>query len=88
MTTTATIGMMIPSCGLMSAAIMARTAARSDRPRHSSRRESSSTTTPTESTWPQTTLSNQVIGLMITIAAPIRAARSLPPSSLVMDQTR
>ena len=78
MTTIATIGMRIPSCGLMSAASAARIAARSGRSRHSSRRASSSTTTPTESTWPQTTLSNQVTGFTSTISAPIFADRSLP----------
>ena len=88
MTTIATIGIRIPSCGLISAASVARIAARSGRSRHSSRSASSSTTTPTESTWPQTTLSNHATGLTMTIRAPIRAARSLPPSSLVIDQTR
>ena len=61
--TTATIGIRIPSCGLISAATTAQIAARSGRSRHSSRRPSRRKTTPTESTWPQTTLSNQLIGL-------------------------
>ena len=87
-TTTATIGMRMPSWGLMMAASAARNAARSGRSRHSSRSASSSTTTPTESTWPQTTLSNHVIGLNTTIAAPRRAVRSLAPSSFVIDHTR
>ena len=63
MVTTATSGMRIPSCGLMIAAMTVKIAARSGRSRHSSRRPSSRNTTPNESTWPQTTLSNQLIGL-------------------------
>jgi hypothetical protein len=88
MTTMATSGIRMPSCGFTSAASVARIAARSGRSRHSSRSASRSTTTPTESTWPQTTLSNHDTGLSSTISAPTRAARSLPPSSMTMDQTR
>ena len=88
MTTIATIGIRIPSWGLISAASAARIAARSGRSRQSSRSPSSRTTTPTESTCPQTTLSNHVTGFTRTISAPIFADRSLPPSSRTIDQTR
>src|SRR6476659_1972839 len=44
-------------------------AARSGRSRHSSRSPSIRKTTPNESTWPHTTLSNQLIGLRTATAA-------------------
>ena len=73
--TTATIGMRIPSCGLMRAAMTVKIAARSGRSRHSSRRPRRRKTTPNESTWPQSTLSNQVTGFMtVTKAADEREA--------------
>ena len=79
--TSARIGIRIPSCGLMSAATTAKIADRSGWSRHSSRRPSSRKTTPTESTWPQTTLSNQLIGLTTATNAAARATRS-PPAEL------
>ena len=82
----ATIGTRIPSCGLVTAAITVKIAARSGRSRHSSRMPSSRKTTPTESTWPQMTLSNQVIGLTTAIAPASSAARGPAPSSRVIDQ--
>ena len=63
--TTATSGTRIPSCGLTIAAMTVKIAARSGWSRHSERRPSSRKTTPTESTWPHTTLSNQKTGLTI-----------------------
>ena len=85
--TTATRGIRIPSCGLMIVATTARIAARSGRSRHSSRNPSSMKTTPTESTWPQTTLSNQEIGLKTATAAPTNASRRRPPSSRIIEWT-
>ena len=70
--------MKIPSWGLMSAASIARTADRSGRSRHSSRRARSRTTTPTESTWPHSALSNHVTGLATTMSAPIDSAAAVP----------
>ena len=63
MVTTATSGMRMPSCGLMTAAMTVKIADRSGWSRHRVRRASSRNTTPNESTWPQATLSNQEIGL-------------------------
>ncbi len=83
----ARIGMRIPSCGLISAATTAKIADRSGWSRHSSRRPSSRKTTPTESTWPQTTLSNQLIGLTTATNAAMRATLRRPPSSRTIDQT-
>ena len=60
----------------MIAAMTVQIAARSGRSRHSSRRPSSRKTTPNESTWPQTTLSNQVIGLTTATTAAASASRS------------
>jgi hypothetical protein len=85
--TTATIGTRIASCGLISAAITAQTAARSGRSRQSSRRPSNRNTTPNESTWPHVTESNQVTGLTTNSAAPKSAARRLAPNSCAIDQT-
>ncbi len=62
MMTTAARGIRMPNCGLMIAAIVVRIAARSDRPRHSSRTARRRTSVPTESTWAQMALSNQVDG--------------------------
>ncbi len=42
-------------------------------------------TTPNESTWPQTTLSNQLIGFTTATNAAARASRSRPPSSRTID---
>ena len=75
----------MPSCGFTSAAMTAKIAARSGWSRHSARRPSSRKTTPTESTCPQTTLSNQKMGLTTTTAAPSRASRWRPPSSRIID---
>ena len=85
--TTATIGTRIPSCGLMSAAITVQIAARSGWSRQSSRTPSRRKTTPNESTWPQTTESNQLTGLATAITAARSAARRPAPSSLAIDQT-
>ena len=76
----------IPSCGLTTGATTAHTAASSGRFCHSARTPRSMNTTPTESTWPQTTLSNQVIGTNRNSPAPARASRSDPPSSRIIDQ--
>ena len=62
MITIAARGIRIPNWGLMIAATVVRIAARSDRPRHSSRTARRRTSVPTESTWAQTALSNQVTG--------------------------
>ena len=78
----------MPSWGFVMAARTAKTVARSGRSRHSSRTPRSMNTTPTESTWPQMTLSNQVIGLKTTNAAATRPALELPPSSRTIDQAR
>ena len=86
-TTIATIGTRIASCGFTSAAMTARIAARSWRPRHSSRIPSSRNTVPKLSTWPQITESNQVIGLITTTAAAISARRRDTPSSSAIDAT-
>ena len=75
------IGTRMPSCGLTIAATTAKNDARSGRRRHRSRRPSRRKTTPTESTWAQMALSNQVTGLTRNRIAPIRAARREPPSS-------
>ncbi len=75
------------SCGLISAATTARIAERSLRPRHSSRIASSRNTVPKLSTWPQTTESNQVIGLKITTAAAMLARRSVTPRSRAIRYT-
>ncbi len=88
MMTTAAIGTRIPNCGLMIAATVARTVAGIIRPRQSSRTARRRKTVPTESTWPQIELSNQVTGLKRTKAAPISPERLLPPSSRTIDQTR
>ncbi len=80
-TTKATMGTRIASCGLTSAAATARIAARSLRAFHSSRIDSSRNTVPKLSTWPQTTESNQVIGFTITTAPASVARRSLTPRS-------
>ena len=87
MVTTARIGMRMPSWGLMSAAMTVKIAARSGRSRQTSRRPSSRKTTPTESTWPQTTLSNQVTGLSTATRAAPSASDRRPPSSRIIDQT-
>ena len=85
--TTTTSGIRIPSCGLMRAAMTAKIADRSGRSRHRSRSPSRRKTTPTESTWPQTTESNQLIGLTTaTNAAPSARLRRAPSSSSI-DQT-
>ena len=88
MVTIATSGTRMPSCGLMIAATTVHTAARSGRSRHSSRRPSSMNTTPNESTWPQTTLSNQLIGFTTATNAAASAIRSRPPSSRIIDHAR
>ncbi len=62
-------------------------AARSGWSRQVSRRPSSRNTTPTESTCPQTTLSNQLIGLTTAMPAAARARLRRPPSSRIIDQT-
>jgi hypothetical protein len=77
----------MPSCGLMIAATTVSTAARSGRSRHSSRSPSSRKTTPTASTCPQTTESNQVIGFATTSAPPNTAARRPAPSSRAIAHT-
>ena len=87
MTTAATIGTRIPSCGLMTAATVAQSAERSGRSFQSSRTASNRNTTPNESTWPQTTLSNQVIGLKTYSAAATSATRRAPPSSWAIFQS-
>ena len=79
--TAATIGTRIASCGFTRAATTAKIAARSLRAFHSSRTESSRNTVPKLSTWPQTTESNQVIGLRTTTAAAIVERRSPTPRS-------
>ena len=81
--TSARIGIRIPSCGLISAATTAKTADRSGWSRHSSRSPSSRKTTPTESTWPQTTLSNQLIGLTTATNAAIE--RDASPAAELED---
>ena len=81
MTTNATMGTRIASCGFTSAAVTARIAARSRRPFHSSRTASSRNTVPNESTWPQMTESNQVIGLTSTTIAASRARPWVTPRS-------
>ena len=79
--TAATIGTRIASCGFTRAATTAKIAARSLRAFHSSRTDSSRNTTPKLSTWPQTTESNQVIGLSTTTAPAMVDRRSLTPRS-------
>ena len=71
----------------MIAAMTVKIAERSGWSRHSARRARSRNTTPKASTWPHTTLSNQLIGLNTATAAPPSASRSRPPSSRIIDQT-
>ena len=84
----ATSGTRMPSCGLMTAAIIVKIAARSGRSRHSSRRPSSRNTTPNESTWPHTALSNQLTGLRTKNRAASSATDWRAPSSRAIDQAR
>ncbi len=81
------MGMRIPNCGLMIAATVVRTVAGTMRPFQSSRTARRRTTVPTESTWPQTALSNQVTGLNRTRPAPRSAARRPPPRSRTIHHT-
>ena len=86
-TTNATIGTRIASCGFTSAATTARIAARSGRSFHSSRTASSRNTVPKLSTCPHTTESNQVIGLTRTTIAASRARPTVTPRSSTMRYT-
>ena len=87
MMTIAASGMRIPNCGLMIAAIVVRTAARSDRPRHRSRTARRRKSVPTASTWDQTALSNQVIGTNRTTAVATSAFLRDAPSSAARANT-
>ena len=86
MITTAARGIRIPNWGLMIAAIVVRMAARSDLPRHSSRTASTRKSVPTESTWAQTALSNQVTGTSRKTPAAAMAPRRLAPSSAAREK--
>ena len=78
----ATIGTRIAELGLDQRRHHREDRRRSGWSRHSSRRPSSRNTTPNESTWPQTTVSNHETGLTTTISRPEqRRPLARPPSS-------